>query len=206
VRFSLGDTSPVAVCAAPTRRAVGFRSRKRHSFSRKRKRAAGALRIPPFARPPARPPARPFTRSLVGPIDRDSRVPAGRSAEAIRSSSVHPAGRPRQHRRRILHASEIPPPVPRLYFRSTPRGRPRNIIRSRHSFFTVDRRRGPRDNNGGEERFATAITLAARDGEWGLRSGGRGEGLELFLLLLFCSSRSLLLARPEGGRRVGLAG
>lgn len=53
-------------------------------------------------------------------------------------------------------------------------GVPQNITRSRHSFFTVDRRREPRDNNGGEERFATAITL----------TGERGAFLPLLSLLL----------------------
>lgn len=70
-------------------------------------------------------------------------------------------------------------------------GVPQNITRSRHSFFTVDRRRGPRDNNGGEERFATAITL----------TGERSPSSSSAPLGPSCS-----LVRLEGGRRVGLAG
>lgn len=75
-------------------------------------------------------------------------------------------------------------------------GIPQNITRSRHSFFTVDRRREPRDNNGGEERFATAITLRRRE--------RRAFLFSPFPLHSIPFARSL--ARLEGGRRVGRSG
>lgn len=186
---------------APTRGAVGFRSRKRHSFSRKRKRAAGALRIPPL-RPSARSLARLHARSLVGLIDRDSRVPAGRSGEdLIRLHVPLTVG---------IHGGFcVPPrfpPVPRVslssIFRPSSRGRPRNITRSRHSFFTVDRRRGPRDNNGGEERFATAITLTATGREVEEEDTPPSLPAPPFVF------HSVPLARSPRGwqKRVGLAG
>ena len=170
---------------------MGFRTPKRHSFSRKRKSMAGTLRIPPF---------RTFIRSGFA-IDRDSQF------RVVGAERIHPppsipfSGGGSIHG--ILHASEISHPLlsrPLSLSFSLARsisvllhGVPQNITRSRHSFFTVDRRRGPRDNNSGEERFATAITLT-------------GERRESFLLFCSLLGPSCLLVRLEGGRRVGLAG
>lgn len=123
---------------------MGFRAPKRHSFSRKRKSTAGALRIPPL-------------RSLARVHRSGFTVPGGRRGEGF--ILLSPSGGDG-----ILRAFRD---SPRLFFSLSlslthsisVHGVPQNITRSRHSFFTVDRRREPRDNNGEEERFATAITL-----------------------------------------------
>lgn len=163
----------------------GFRTPKRHSFSRKRKNTAGALRIPLL---------RSLARSRFT-IDRDS-LSRVVGAERIHPPPFIPPSGGSIYR--ILRASEISHPpflFPSLFLSRSisvlRHGVPQNITRSRHSFFTVDRRRGPRDNNGGEERFATTITL----------TGERSPSSSSAPLGPSCS-----LTRLEGGRRVGLAG
>lgn len=160
-----------------------------HGKGRARRRAR--LEFRRSARSPARP--RPA-------IDRDSQFRVVGAERIHPPPSIPPSGGGGGSIHGILRATEISHP-PFFFFslslsfsRSISvlrHGVPQNITRSRHSFFTVDRRRGPRDNNGGEERFATAITLT---GERSPSSSSAPFGPS-------CS-----LARLEGGRRVGLAG
>lgn len=155
-----------------------------------------------FARPLARSLARSFARSLARRPRRSGFTSSGWSERRGSDPSTHPAHG--IHSRWILCACEISPcsaRLPLFYFRpSSSRGRPRNITRSRHSFFTVDRRRGPRDNNGGEERFATAITLTA--------TGREVEDTPPSLPAPPFVLQSVPLARSPRGwqKRVGLAG
>lgn len=149
------------------------------SHGKGRARRAGALRIPPLR-----------SQSLARSIDRDSQFRVvGAAAERFILLSPNGGGGGGG----ILHAFSL---FLSLSHSTSVHGIPQNITRSRHSFFTVDRRREPRDNNGGEERFATAITLRRRE--------RRAFLFSPFPLHSIPFARSL--ARLEGGRRVGRSG